>query len=666
MNSDFRILPDTLAARIFLIFWCVAVLMIASPFWYWNTVMVEQIRSQEQAKVELLAPLYAAQATAALDTPDAARRQFQLELLTSRILTAKEPLTEQPLFEGLVLESGDGTRWIDRPPGYAFVGFSAETLLVSENGSMPIGLLRLYYSGVFFERLQADGRMSLMRGMGGMTVLLLLVWWLLSKLLRPLGTLAAWLREWRAGTGPQRLPPLNPHAGSEILRVYDALRELLTALKGERDLLEDRVEQRTRELHAAMAAAKAANQAKSEFLANMSHEIRTPMHAILGLVDLSLKQARPPIDDYLLKTRAAARSLLRILNDILDFSKIEAGKLELRPENFTLRDVADHMMDLFKTQVEEKRLHMEMILPEQYAHQSLMGDAMRIEQILINLIGNAIKFTEAGVITIRIGLEPLEHDRVRLLFAVQDTGIGIEPEQIDRLFASFVQVDGSHSRQYGGTGLGLAISRHIVEKMEGTIRVHSTPGLGSLFSFDVICERRNLDTLHAMEERVDERAIAQQIRGARILLVEDNRINRLIAKELLEDLGLMVDEACDGHEGVEAVKRTPYDAVLMDLQMPNMDGYEATARIRQEARFQKLPIIAMTAHAMLSDREKCLEAGMNDHVTKPIDKKNFYSALERWIPSHEQRTHSASEEASPEAHEPLREAGGYPDQNRVS
>ncbi|MEO5371615.1 MAG: response regulator [Magnetococcus sp. DMHC-1] len=780
MNDPRRFLPSRLATRIFLIFWGVALGLIASVFWYWQNVVVEQIRAQEKAKVELLAPLIAAQAVAVLDTEDPEKRQFQLDVLVGRIMVAKDPTTDKNLFEGMVLEDAHGQKLIDHAPGPGFHGFSAQAILVSETLLVPIGLLHLHYSGVFFEKLQADGWKKLLLGMGSMGVILLLVWYLLSRLLHPLGRLASALRDWQSGTTSQTLPVLNKMAGDEIRWVYEAISELLAALQQERDLLEERVVQRTRELHRAVVEAEAANKAKSEFLANMSHEIRTPMNAIIGLIDLAFKQAlSPKLDDYLTKARFGARSLLRILNDILDFSKIEAGKLELNPERFNLHDLFEHLADLFRDQASEKNLELNLAIPAHY-ESTLIGDAMRLEQVLINLISNAIKFTDEGEVVVHAVPVDLDADQVHIDFFVQDTGIGIHPEQTAALFASFVQADGSHTRKYGGTGLGLAISKRIIDMMGGTIRVESVPGRGSTFFFDIRCRRDPVIQQHtpapplnyrhmkllvvddnttareiladileafgfdpvmavsgedALEKvaaamragtpfplllmdwrmpglngietarriltennahdkpkiimltafaqdeikgnagtvgidaflpkpinrsqlfdaimtvfgqnvprqfrsrrsETDDESIRQQIGGARVLLVEDNRINQQVAREILEHVGLVVDIANNGREGVEQVTLSSYDLVLMDLQMPEMDGYQATSRIRANPRFQNLPIIAMTAHAMTSDREKCLAVGMNDHVSKPIDKKHLFNTLVRWI---EARVHT--------------------------
>ena len=556
----------------------------------------------------------------------------------------------------------------------------------------------------------------------------------------------------------------------ELLLPTVALNTKILVSKLESQKLLMQTQEQAADLAVAKEAAEAATKAKSDFLANMSHEIRTPMNAIIGMTHLALKtELSPKQADYLTKVKSAAQALLGIINDILDFSKIEAGKLDIEKTDFRLENVLDNLSTIVSQKAQDKNLEF-LIAAQHDIPPNLVGDPLRLGQILINLVNNAVKFTDRGEVLVAVALEEQLAGRVKIKFSVRDSGIGMTPEQSARLFQAFSQADTSTTRKYGGTGLGLSISKRLVEMMEGTIWAESQPGVGSTFFFtawfgigsedkqkrfipdlagiralvvddnaqarEILTEALRVfalraDSVSCGEDAVREiaaadaqdpyrlvlmdwhmpgmdgleasriikrndrlqyipkivmvtafgrediRTQAEQIgidsyllkpvnqsllydtlvdlfgvggledhrsrkvdvaehdaTGIRVLLVEDNEMNQQVATELLESAGALVTIANHGGEAVRILTAgtqvPPFDVVFMDLQMPEMDGFTATKLLRSDPRLQKFPIIAMTAHALVEERQRCLDAGMNDHVSKPIDPDNLFSTLLRW------------------------------------
>ncbi|MEA3352911.1 MAG: ATP-binding protein [Campylobacterota bacterium] len=375
--------------------------------------------------------------------------------------------------------------------------------------------------------------------------------------------------------------------------------------------------------------AEFATKLKSVFLANMSHEIRTPMHGILGMSHLAL-ESRDTLKqkEYITKIDKSAKNLLSILNDILDFSKIEAGKLSIEKINFDLNSVISYIKNIVELKAYEKDLKF-YIFYNSEQNNIYYGDPVRIGQILVNLVNNAIKFTHKG--SIEVHIEDLPNNIVR--FTVKDTGIGITKENQEKLFESFSQADGSTTRKYGGTGLGLSISKQLVELMDGTIKINSTPNKGSEFSFDISLPKGSKENIFDDKSSLKTlQSSISSIKESNILLVEDNSTNQEIIHSLLETSNIKIDDAYDGVMALQIYQSNPYkyDLIIMDIQMPLMDGYEATREIRKLNK--KIPIIALSANALSSEKEASIDAGMNEHLNKPVNIEQLYTMLLKYLP----------------------------------
>jgi PAS domain S-box-containing protein len=385
------------------------------------------------------------------------------------------------------------------------------------------------------------------------------------------------------------------------------------------------------ELIEAKRQAEESSRSKSTFLANMSHEIRTPMNAILGLTYQLRRETQPgPQSDKLDKVHASGRHLLGIINDILDLSKIEAERLTLEKTALNIWIITDQALSIVSLPAQEKKLKLISQMAPELEKMILIGDPTRIRQILINFLGNAIKFTEQGSITLRAGILAQDDSSVSIRFAVEDTGIGIPEEAQNRIFDAFEQAEASTTRRFGGTGLGLAISRKLARMMGGDTGLNSTPGVGSSFWFTVRLKRGSADDIV-----VSVPLLNMSYDGCQVLLVEDNPINQEIARALLEEIGLNVSVANHGGQALEILARqNTFDLILMDMQMPVLDGVEATRRIRAlDSQVARTPIIAMTANAFDEDRKLCESVGMNDFVSKPVDPDDLFRVLARWLPA---------------------------------
>jgi len=559
-----------------------------------------------------------------VDTADLGPMMFCLDVDLRELASAEQALTESEARQRMILETlGEGVFGSDlddvctfmNPAGLALLGFSEQEVL----GRSTHSLFHHHHAdGSPYPQSECPLRLT---ANDGKTRRMDDVFWRKNGDMFPVRlTITPTLRDGQiSGTVV---------SFSDISEIQQNAREL----EKHRQNLEAEVRQRTEQLDIARQAAEAASRSKTAFLANMSHEIRTPLNAVLGMVHLLRRDNPTAIQvDRLDKIDSASQHLLAVINDILDISKIEAGKLQLDETKVDINTILRRVISVLGERAREKGLVLQTESDD--FTRTLIGDPTRITQCLINYTANAIKFTERGTVTVRVHRVSEGAGETLLRFEVEDTGIGIAEESIPRLFGIFEQADASTTRKFGGTGLGLAITRRLAELMGGEVGVNSRKGNGTCFWFTARLKPsdEDMDAITSTFAGLPLQAVQETLAGRHVLIVEDEPINREIALELLKEFGTTADTAENGRQALDLLKTRSYDLILMDMQMPEMDGLEATRQIRAQPEYTLLPIIAMTANAFAEDRERCIEAGMNDFIVKPVEPDDLKMLLLHYL-----------------------------------
>ena len=613
---------------------CVLALVGTGTLWW----VVRFLDEDQQATARQIKPLL----VAALAVPMAQRDYASVAAILKESRAASELVFLSVCDANGNLIAEDGAA----PPAPADAPVLTAAKLPVDEFSVPLSLGGQALGAVKFGLSRANIEQAargvsvhvLQVGALALLVFSLLLWWISVALTRPLQLLVTATRDIRAGNydidlvsgGGDEIGTLESAFIVMNLEIRRKVAELIESEALQRRYLRESLAKQG-QVEQALQQAEDATTAKSEFLANMSHEIRTPLNAILGFSQLLQSAPLKGLHlEYMGNLLQAGESLLSILNDVLDYSKMEAGRLELVKESFVLKELLSAVAQLFSYQLHEKNLSLR-VQVDDAVPTHLLGDALRLRQILINLVGNAFKFTEQGAIEITVECPHRTDERLALKFSVIDSGIGMNEQQVSRLFNSFAQADSSITRRFGGTGLGLFICRQLVGLMGGVIRVESAPGVGSSFSFTVnLSESESqLGTESSQEPAMP--GDGASLRDLKVLLVEDNPVNVIVARSFLDGLGMQVTTAVDGLQAVERALGANFDLILMDLQLPGIDGLEATQRIRTQLGNAAPPIIALSAADINTDHDACLAVGMVDRVSKPIMRDQLIRVLLKWV-----------------------------------